>query len=117
MTWGDQALASKARSFIFNTDFNTLSYTSHKKERKPQKPGKYICQYCSRPCAKPSVLQKHIRSHTGERPYPCGPCGFSFKIGRSTRLNSSHKHRYCIFFFVFIFAPSYSKADGLWRAA
>ena len=27
MTWGDQALASKARSFIFNRGFYTLSYT------------------------------------------------------------------------------------------
>lgn len=52
---------------------------AHKKEHKPKKPGKYICPYCSRACAKPSVLKKHIRSHTGERPYPCIPCGFSFK--------------------------------------
>ncbi|KAG1961079.1 transcription factor HIVEP3 [Pimephales promelas] len=44
-----------------------------KRERKPQKPGKYVCSYCGRACAKPSVLQKHIRSHTGERPYPCAP--------------------------------------------
>ncbi|XP_074657244.1 uncharacterized protein LOC141910405 [Tubulanus polymorphus] len=43
------------------------------------KPGRHICPYCSRACAKPSVLQKHIRAHTGERPYPCIPCGFSFK--------------------------------------
>ncbi|XP_053432609.1 transcription factor HIVEP3 isoform X1 [Nycticebus coucang] len=66
----------------------------HKKERKPQKPGKYICQYCSRPCAKPSVLQKHIRSHTGERPYPCGPCGFSFKTKSNLyKHRKSHAHR------------------------
>lgn len=65
-----------------------------KKERKPQKPGKYICQYCSRPCAKPSVLQKHIRSHTGERPYPCGPCGFSFKTKSNLyKHRKSHAHR------------------------
>ncbi|KAL4667902.1 hypothetical protein H8959_006591 [Pygathrix nigripes] len=67
---------------------------AHKKERKPQKPGKYICQYCSRPCAKPSVLQKHIRSHTGERPYPCGPCGFSFKTKSNLyKHRKSHAHR------------------------
>ncbi|XP_066125579.1 transcription factor HIVEP3 [Saccopteryx bilineata] len=67
---------------------------TQKKERKPQKPGKYICQYCSRPCAKPSVLQKHIRSHTGERPYPCGPCGFSFKTKSNLyKHRKSHAHR------------------------
>lgn len=41
--------------------------------------GRYICPYCKLPCAKPSVLQKHIRAHTNERPYPCVPCGFAFK--------------------------------------
>ncbi|CAH0753469.1 unnamed protein product [Bemisia tabaci] len=41
--------------------------------------GRYICPYCKLACAKPSVLQKHIRAHTNERPYPCHPCGFAFK--------------------------------------
>lgn len=63
-------------------------------EKKPQKPGKYVCTYCGRPCAKPSVLQKHIRSHTGERPYPCPPCGFSFKTKSNLyKHRKSHAHR------------------------
>lgn len=41
--------------------------------------GRYVCPYCKLACAKPSVLQKHIRAHTNERPYPCEPCGFAFK--------------------------------------
>ncbi|CAG5884134.1 unnamed protein product [Menidia menidia] len=65
-----------------------------KRERKPQRPGKYVCTYCGRPCAKPSVLQKHIRSHTGERPYPCAPCGFSFKTKSNLyKHRKSHTHR------------------------
>nr|XP_046157717.1 transcription factor HIVEP3-like isoform X3 [Oncorhynchus gorbuscha] len=67
---------------------------SKRGERKPQKPGKYVCTYCGRPCAKPSVLQKHIRSHTGERPYPCVPCGFSFKTKSNLyKHRKSHAHR------------------------
>uniref|UniRef100_A0A4W5JXJ4 HIVEP zinc finger 3 n=1 Tax=Hucho hucho TaxID=62062 RepID=A0A4W5JXJ4_9TELE len=67
---------------------------SKRGERKPQKPGKYVCTYCGRPCAKPSVLQKHIRSHTGERPYPCIPCGFSFKTKSNLyKHRKSHAHR------------------------
>lgn len=63
-------------------------------EKKPAKPGKYVCTYCGRPCAKPSVLQKHIRSHTGERPYPCAPCGFSFKTKSNLyKHRKSHAHR------------------------
>lgn len=38
-----------------------------------------VCPYCNLSCVKPSVLQKHIRAHTNERPYPCRPCGFAFK--------------------------------------
>ncbi|XP_044264557.1 uncharacterized protein LOC123011263 [Tribolium madens] len=41
--------------------------------------GKYVCPYCNLVCSKPSVLQKHIRAHTNERPFPCNSCGFSFK--------------------------------------
>ncbi|XP_060725931.1 transcription factor HIVEP3 [Tachysurus vachellii] len=68
--------------------------TTSRRERKPQKPGKYVCSYCGRPCAKPSVLQKHIRSHTGERPYPCVPCSFSFKTKSNLyKHRKSHAHR------------------------
>ncbi|XP_053316842.1 transcription factor HIVEP2 [Spea bombifrons] len=66
---------------------------AYKKEQKPKKPGKYICPYCTRACAKPSVLKKHIRSHTGERPYPCIPCGFSFKTKSNLyKHRKSHAH-------------------------
>lgn len=66
---------------------------AHKREQKPKKPGKYICPYCTRACAKPSVLKKHIRSHTGERPYPCIPCGFSFKTKSNLyKHRKSHAH-------------------------
>ena len=57
----------------------TAEVTVGRKRKHPPKPGRHICPYCGRGCAKPSVLQKHIRAHTGERPYPCVPCGFSFK--------------------------------------
>ncbi|KAE8290225.1 Transcription factor HIVEP2 [Larimichthys crocea] len=67
--------------------------TVGKVEQKPQKPGKYVCDYCGRACAKPSVLKKHIRSHTGERPYPCVPCGFSFKTKSNLyKHRKSHAH-------------------------
>ncbi|XP_012278813.1 transcription factor HIVEP3 isoform X2 [Orussus abietinus] len=57
------------------------SETSPEPEGEPNESRKsgYICPYCKLSCAKPSVLQKHIRAHTNERPYPCVPCGFAFK--------------------------------------
>ncbi|KAM4538803.1 zinc finger protein 40 isoform 2-T2 [Odontesthes bonariensis] len=63
------------------------------KDQKLKKPGKYVCEYCNRACAKPSVLLKHIRSHTGERPYPCVTCGFSFKTKSNLyKHKKSHAH-------------------------
>ncbi|NP_001164567.1 zinc finger protein 831 [Rattus norvegicus] len=50
--------------------------------------GKYLCPHCGRDCLKPSVLEKHIRSHTGERPFPCPTCGIAFKTQ-----SNLYKHR------------------------
>ncbi|XP_064247162.1 zinc finger protein 831 [Passer domesticus] len=55
---------------------------------KSRKSGKYICKHCGRDCLKPSVLEKHIRSHTGERPFPCTTCGIAFKTQ-----SNLYKHR------------------------
>ena len=38
-----------------------------------------VCPFCHVVCPKPSVLEKHIRTHTNERPYPCESCKFAFK--------------------------------------
>ncbi|XP_018589710.2 uncharacterized protein LOC108923449 [Scleropages formosus] len=46
---------------------------------KPKSAGKHLCPFCGRDCLKPSVLEKHLRCHTGERPYPCTTCGVAFK--------------------------------------
>ncbi|XP_016295994.1 transcription factor HIVEP2-like [Sinocyclocheilus anshuiensis] len=75
------------------SEYELLSEGLLKKEQKSVKTGKYVCQYCGRACAKPSVLKKHIRSHTGERPYPCIPCGFSFKTKSNLyKHRKSHSH-------------------------
>lgn len=55
---------------------------------KSKNAGKYICKHCGRDCLKPSVLEKHIRSHTGERPFPCTICGIAFKTQ-----SNLYKHR------------------------
>lgn len=41
--------------------------------------GKYICEECGIRCKKPSMLRKHIRTHSDIRPFHCTQCNFSFK--------------------------------------
>ncbi|XP_053699812.1 gastrula zinc finger protein XlCGF9.1-like [Synchiropus splendidus] len=36
------------------------------------------CPVCGRDCFKMSALQKHLRIHSGERPFVCPTCGRSF---------------------------------------
>lgn len=38
--------------------------------------GKYVCSECGIRCKKPSMLKKHIRTHTDVRPYTCQYCEF-----------------------------------------
>lgn len=38
--------------------------------------GKYVCEECGIRCKKPSMLKKHIRTHTDLRPYTCSHCEF-----------------------------------------
>ncbi|XP_004460222.1 zinc finger protein 831 [Dasypus novemcinctus] len=55
---------------------------------KARNAGKHLCPHCGRDCLKPSVLEKHVRSHTGERPFPCATCGIAFKTQ-----SNLYKHR------------------------
>lgn len=55
---------------------------------KARNAGRYLCPHCGRDCLKPSVLEKHIRSHTGERPFPCATCQIAFKTQ-----SNLYKHR------------------------
>lgn len=55
--------------------------------------GRYVCEECGIRCKKPSMLKKHIRTHTDVRPYTCKHCSFSFKTkGNLTKHMKSKAH-------------------------
>jgi len=58
---------------------SSVVHSSHRDATSGLKLSRHTCRFCGRVCAKPSVLQKHIRTHTGERPFPCTTCGLCFK--------------------------------------
>ncbi|RUS83544.1 hypothetical protein EGW08_008723, partial [Elysia chlorotica] len=56
--------------------------------------GKYVCHRCHIRCKKPSMLKKHLRTHTDLRPYHCRHCRFSFKTkGNLTKHMKSKSHQ------------------------
>ncbi|VDM45272.1 unnamed protein product, partial [Toxocara canis] len=56
--------------------------------------GRYVCDRCGIRCKKPSMLKKHLKSHTDIRPFKCAQCNFSFKTkGNLTKHLQSKAHR------------------------
>ncbi|KAF2361839.1 Zinc finger C2H2-type [Trinorchestia longiramus] len=60
--------------------------------------GRYVCETCGIRCKKPSMLKKHIRTHTNFRPYPCTLCTSRFKTkGNLTKhLKSKAHYKKCL---------------------
>ncbi|XP_033208402.1 zinc finger protein 708-like [Belonocnema kinseyi] len=69
-----------------------VSKSGKRPRRRPKLNGSLLkCSYCSQEFEFPSVLKRHVRSHTNERPYVCKVCNKSFKqLGHLSQHSITH---------------------------
>lgn len=61
-----------------------------KRQLSPQE--RYTCKFCNRMFPRAANLNRHLRTHTGERPYKCKSCDRSFSISSNLQRHVKNIH-------------------------
>ena len=64
----------------------------HLLSRARSKGGPQTCPHCGKQCPTPSLLQIHVRVHTGEKPFKCWKCGMAFSTKSNMMRHVASKH-------------------------